>query len=271
MTRQVNDSIVVARSYGTKRKANELHLSSHDIEYCYYCSEWWSKGESWEQHCLGHLREEVNCYGAWTYGSAIIRPAFCPFCWQDDSLKPSQRMQSWNRNQDAARHIRDSHTCPLECRQCSTHLQSMEGIFSHLRDLHDWDLRLTFQGGCASSPRTASPDIATTPTLRASCFEKNNLHKSNALDTAIATHQGPGDTVQPSGPYGDVRAESSVLGMQSSIRPADTSAEFPSSQAPKSPMPQERNPSISEPEETLPPKKRVRLVYKNKLVCSFLA
>ncbi|KAI7775991.1 hypothetical protein LA080_006017 [Diaporthe eres] len=198
MTHQVNDSIVVARSYGTKRKANELHLSSHDIEYCYYCSEWWSKGESWEQHCLGHLREEVNCYGAWTYGSTIIRPAFCPFCWQDDSLKPSQRMQSWNRNQDAARHIRDSHT-------------------------------------------------------------------------SIATHQGPGDMVQPSGPYGDVRAESGVLGMLSSIRPADTSAEFPSSQAPKFPKPQERSSSISEPEETLPPKKRVRLVYKNKLVCSFLA
>lgn len=356
MTRRVNDSIVAARSNGwkkgthreqpidgrcphceagldshsyehsssdhihggsRKRKAEELCLSPHDIEYCYYCSEWWSKGESWEQHCLSHLRETVKCYGVWTYGSAITKPSFCPFCWQDDSLKPSQRIQSWVLNQDAARHIRYDHTCPLECRQCSIHLHSLEGIFSHLRDIHDWDLLQTskrkretgqlglpngmeqnmkpmalhifegksdeqelegssnspwlIQGACASSPRITSPGTATTGTVRASWFEKKNLQDSTAVDTALATSHDPGDMVQHSGSCGDIRVASSVLGMESSIWPADTSAEYPASQAQKSPKPQDRSPYVSEPEETLPPKKRVKLVYKHRLVCTFLA
>jgi hypothetical protein len=227
MARQINDNIVVARSNGWQ---NGMHREQPIDGRCPHC----------KVQLDGH-RDECS-FSDHTHGS----------CWQDDSLKPSQRMQSWLQNQDAARHMQDSHTCPLECRQCSAYLQSIEGFFSHLRDLHDWDLYQTFQGACASSPRTANTDIAVTGTLRTS-------HKSTALDAAIATHHEPGDIVQRSSPCG-VRAASS-----------DTSAEFPSSQAQKSPKPQDRSPSISEPEETRPPKKRVKLVYKHKLVCNFLA
>lgn len=148
-------------------------------------------------------------------------------------------------DQDATRYIQDSHGYPVECRQCNVYLRSIESFFSHLRYLHDWDLHQSFYAASASSPSTANSDISNIGTLRAS-------HESPALDTAIATHCVTGDSVRHASPCGVVRAASS-----------DTSAGFPSSQG--------KSPSIPEPEETQHPNKRVKLVYKNKLVCKFLA
>lgn len=186
----------------------------------------------------------------------------CPYC--------KVKLDSYVDENSLTNHV---HGCNRKRKAEELRLSSHNTDYSYYHKLEGTiHSPLLIQGSCesSSSSKVASPDMAALGALGASRLEGNDFPKSKSLGTAIPTHHRPGDMVQHLGPSREIMASSIVSGMQSSIRPADTSIKSPPSQVQNSP-PHDRSPSIPEPEKTLPPKKRVRLTYKNKLVCNFSA
>jgi len=126
-----------------------------DLVYCFFCSEWFQNGSEWDEHCRVELnRSPLRRYGAVTYRHTIILPAFCLFCRQSEGSTPSQRMQYWERDADAIRHILEVHELPAECYQCN--VQSVS--FDHLHDAHGY-----------STPRTRAPRVLESCTPLSTC------------------------------------------------------------------------------------------------------
>ncbi|KAK3896489.1 hypothetical protein C8A05DRAFT_20540, partial [Staphylotrichum tortipilum] len=115
--------------------AEELDIKHHDLVYCFYCSEWFQRGDDWEAHCLVELkRPPSKRYGAVIYRHTIILPTFCLFCRQSEDRLPSERLQYWERDADAIRHILETHELPTGCLECGVQSVSLE----HLYDVHGY-------------------------------------------------------------------------------------------------------------------------------------
>ncbi len=128
--------------------AKDLDIKSHDLVYCFYCSEWFQIGDGWDAHCQLELeRMPSKRCGAVTYRNTIILPAFCLFCRQSEDRLPSERLRYWERDADAIQHILDTHKLPADCLQCGIQSISLE----HLHDFH---------GYYASSGRVSSKTTA---------------------------------------------------------------------------------------------------------------
>ncbi|KAH6617437.1 hypothetical protein F5144DRAFT_586453, partial [Chaetomium tenue] len=131
-----------------RAEAKSRAARSRDLIYCFFCSEWFPNGSEWDEHCRVELqRPPLRQYGVATYRHTIILPAFCLFCRQSEKFTPSQRMQYWERDADAIRHMLEAHGLPAECHQCN--VQSVS--FDHLHDAHGYSTPRTQAGKLSES------------------------------------------------------------------------------------------------------------------------
>lgn len=142
--------------------ANDLQRTQSDINYCYICYNWVVSDE-WEPHCRHHLTclTSKRC-GAYTQCYTLVRPASCPFCMGDFTLKPSQRLRSWRRDQKLRRHIRDHVSqvnWPVCCPHplCSFTIADSRSLEYHFIDCHGMNKsQTTFTDDSPS--RASSPE-----------------------------------------------------------------------------------------------------------------
>ena len=127
------------------QKAKERLQKLSSLEYCYECTEWHVQGLDWDQHCRQHLSVLPISCSSIIYCHTLIKPANCPFHLAATDLPASERLQSWDRDADALRHIEDEHlrdanwplACPLGCEEVSKDEQSFK---YHLSDYHGYSL-----------------------------------------------------------------------------------------------------------------------------------
>jgi len=114
------------------------------MTFCYFCTEF-LKTDEWQEHCRRHLSTVKKHCGAITYQHTLIRPAFCPICVQAEDLYPSVRLQYWERDADARKHIELCHGWNWTCRGCEFVADGPESGYSHLHDVHHYNIpKLSF-------------------------------------------------------------------------------------------------------------------------------
>ncbi|KAK4074415.1 hypothetical protein Purlil1_12972 [Purpureocillium lilacinum] len=114
------------------------------MTFCYFCTEF-LKTDEWQEHCRRHLSTVKKHCGAITYQHTLIRPAFCPICMQAEDLYPSIRLQYWERDADARKHIELCHGWNWTCRGCDFVADGPESGYSHLHDVHHYNIpKLSF-------------------------------------------------------------------------------------------------------------------------------
>jgi len=109
------------------------------MTFCYFCTEF-LKTDEWQEHCRRHLSTVKKHCGAITYQHTLIRPAFCPICVQAEDLYPSVRLQYWERDADARKHIELCHGWNWTCRGCEFVADGPESGYSHLHDVHHYNI-----------------------------------------------------------------------------------------------------------------------------------
>ena len=166
--------------------AEELDVNHHDLVYCFFCSEWFQRGDDWDAHCLLELRRPPSkrC-GAVTSRHTMVLPAFCLFCRQSENRLPSERLQYWERDADAVRHILETHQLPTDCSECGVQSVSLE----HLHDIHGYH---------ASSGRF--PHETTEPRAEPESFDPPTVPSSAAKVSTSEWWCGGGDVDVMSGP-----------------------------------------------------------------------
>ncbi|CRG92915.1 DNA polymerase III subunit alpha [Talaromyces islandicus] len=94
------------------------------VHYCYFdCFTWFCDGEEWEKHCSQHLGSLTSLHcEVIMYCNTMIRPAYCPQCLGNTSLKPSERLRKYVRSDDLRDHLEKNHAhdsvcCPSLCGQ----------------------------------------------------------------------------------------------------------------------------------------------------------
>ncbi|KAK3898146.1 hypothetical protein C8A05DRAFT_38281, partial [Staphylotrichum tortipilum] len=144
--------------------AEELDIKHHDLVYCFYCSEWFQRGNDWDAHCVLELkRPPSKLCGAVTYRHTVVLPAFCLFCRQSENRLPSERLRYWERDADAIRHILKTHKLPTDCSECGVQSVSLE----HLHDVHGYQASSGQFSHETTDPR-AEPESFDTPTVPSS-------------------------------------------------------------------------------------------------------
>lgn len=73
-----------------------------------------------------------------TYRHTLIRPAFCPLCMQRKDLPPGDRLQYWERDADARKHIEKCHGWRWTCLECDFTSDGQESGYYHLHDAHGY-------------------------------------------------------------------------------------------------------------------------------------
>jgi hypothetical protein len=135
--------------------------------YCFYCSEWFQRGDGWDAHCRLELERPLprRC-GTVTYRNTIILPAFCLFCRQSSDCPPSERLRYWERDADAIRHILETHKLPKGCSECGVSSVSLD----HLYDVHGYRVSKT-QISNETTARGPEPGSFTSQTAPTSAAE----------------------------------------------------------------------------------------------------
>ncbi|PWI65590.1 hypothetical protein PCL_07009 [Purpureocillium lilacinum] len=124
--------------------AKLLGVLQSEVMFCYFCTEF-LKTDEWQEHCRRHLSTVKKHCGAITYQHTLIRPAFCPICMQAEDLYPSVRLQYWERDADARKHIELCHGWNWTCRGCDFVADGPESGYSHLHDVHHYNIpKLSF-------------------------------------------------------------------------------------------------------------------------------
>ena len=86
------------------------------VEFCLSCSEFFSTGESWEQHCAFHLAEVPFRCGPVMYGGQLVVPGLCPFHLGCEA-RPSKRWVQWRSEARYREHV-DQHISEMEVWPC---------------------------------------------------------------------------------------------------------------------------------------------------------
>ncbi|KAH7126219.1 hypothetical protein B0J13DRAFT_673061 [Dactylonectria estremocensis] len=145
--------------HGCRKKAvaHELLVLPSKLKFCYFCNLFFT-GDEWEGHCRDHLSEPLKHYGSITFRHTLIRPAFCLLCRQSEHLSPGTRMQSWERDADAIRHMEEAHAheWPWSCLECDFSGDG-EACYYHLHDVHSYQLAKKRKFGTPSSDTDVSP------------------------------------------------------------------------------------------------------------------
>jgi hypothetical protein len=105
--------------------------------------EWYVQGSEWDEHCQRHLSDLPKILGTMTYCSTLIKPAFCPFHLATN-LPASERMQSWERDADALRHMKNEHLGKVNWPSaicCDKELEDEQSFYYHLSDCHGYSLQ----------------------------------------------------------------------------------------------------------------------------------
>lgn len=110
-------------------------MTQTSLKFCFFCMDFF-KDEEWDSDCQSHLLCLPKQCGLVTYRSTIVRPAFCLLCRQDETLPARQRMQSWERDADAIRHISEAHGWRWHCKQCDYSPETGKDGLRHLADAH---------------------------------------------------------------------------------------------------------------------------------------
>ncbi|KAH7175978.1 hypothetical protein EDB81DRAFT_594557, partial [Dactylonectria macrodidyma] len=117
--------------------AEQLGILPSTLKYCYFCMDF-LRSEEWTEDCRNHLSTPLRQCGSITYRHTLVRPAYCLLCKQSEDLPPDIRMQSWDRDADAVRHMEENHKWPWYCRQCDFMCPSEESGYHHLYDNHGY-------------------------------------------------------------------------------------------------------------------------------------
>jgi hypothetical protein len=122
--------------------ASKLDCLQSSVHYCYHCYRWVVGDGDWEDHCRVHLEAlgSKRC-GTITYCQTLVRPAFSPFQLWGKSLKPSQHMQSWNRDLALWNHVETYLACedwPMSCpcEECEVISPDRTSLEYHFIDDH---------------------------------------------------------------------------------------------------------------------------------------
>ncbi|KAL3952773.1 hypothetical protein ACCO45_012716 [Purpureocillium lilacinum] len=119
--------------------AKLLGVLQSEVMFCYFCTEF-LKTDEWQEHCRRHLSTVKKHCGAITYQHTLIRPAFCPICMQAEDFYPSVRLQYWERDADARKHIELCHGWNWTCRGCDFVADGPDSGYSHLHDVHHYNI-----------------------------------------------------------------------------------------------------------------------------------
>ncbi|UNI16754.1 hypothetical protein JDV02_003162 [Purpureocillium takamizusanense] len=119
--------------------AKLLGVLQSEVEFCYFCMEFF-RADEWQEHCRHHLSTVKKRCGAITYQHTLIRPAFCPLCMQAEDARPSVRLQYWERDADARKHVELCHGWKWTCRACDFVADGPESGYSHLHDVHHYNI-----------------------------------------------------------------------------------------------------------------------------------
>ena len=81
--------------------------ASAPVQYCFLCFKWFDGGDTWEEHCRGHLNSTTPKWCAIrVYCYTLISPGFCPFCLSNNG-PASERLCQWTRNCTLMAHVED--------------------------------------------------------------------------------------------------------------------------------------------------------------------
>lgn len=126
--------------------ATILDRQKAELKYCYACFDWYVE-EEWYEHCQMHLKSipSKRC-GQITYCGTLVRPAYCPFCLNEEHLAAPQRWRHWIREEQLRLHLQ-SHlrtvSWPLQCPHplCCNFLENETCFHYHMADVHGLNMR----------------------------------------------------------------------------------------------------------------------------------
>ncbi|OAQ57905.2 hypothetical protein VFPPC_11363 [Pochonia chlamydosporia 170] len=121
-----------------KSTAETLGVSWTDLKFCYFCMAFYTR-EDWQEDCQNHLSHLKHCCSI-TYRHTLLRPAFCPLCKQTKDLPASDRLQYWERDADAIRHIEETHGWVWLCAECNFSCYGRQPGLYHLHDAHGYSI-----------------------------------------------------------------------------------------------------------------------------------
>lgn len=75
-----------------------------------------------------------------TYHHTLVWPAFCSLCMQSEGLLPGERLQHWERDVDAIRHIEERHSWCWICNVCDFICNDSTKGCQHLVDAHGYTI-----------------------------------------------------------------------------------------------------------------------------------
>ena len=146
----------------------QLLKTNNFVEFCYFCSEWFTTKASWHKHYRYHLDEDsetlpVQC-APLMYGGTLASPGLCPCCLGNMSLPIEMRMHQFSDKREWDNHIqsyfekwkvttRCTRTCPLEYVLCQNGpCKSFEEMLLHLEDMHRTELLVTAKHAKIGTP-----------------------------------------------------------------------------------------------------------------------
>lgn len=154
----ITNDIVLASKELLDMHIESVHkytVRERNVLYCFLCDCWMPQGPKSEMHVWAHV-SEIECYlqqsgfrgfsSPYSY-NRILKPWFCPFCYNNTKLLPSGRFQQHGLLTNYIAHIRShigslsdsqTHKCPVHlAKLCEDEsLMTPSEISSHLKVAH---------------------------------------------------------------------------------------------------------------------------------------
>ncbi|KAG4258505.1 hypothetical protein FPRO03_03459 [Fusarium proliferatum] len=182
-----------------KAIAAERSVLRETLKFCYFCNLFFDSKE-YPKHCEMHLTESLKYCGSITYRHTLVHPAFCLLCRQSKRKPPATRMQFFDRDIKAIRHMETDHKeeWPWSCPGCNFLGENSKSCYHHLHDAHGYELMPEDKQGIRDSNYSPviqsheptdqpTPSDSWLPSLLCSEKQEGGLTQSGIVNDSLAT------------------------------------------------------------------------------------